>query len=276
MNYGFQLASVFDPARTPKNAAIDVKEDGVAAIFHGPSVTLYGRDRRRLTPRYPDVAPWLPRNATLVLELCVFDWGPPRLSRFENGITQRMHLQQMREIGRRSRTYPVAAYVYDLLELDGTDVTRRPLRERGALLEGLLPAPIEDAECVPRVILAEQYPFSELARLQEAVSSAGMEGLVVKDIDAPYVATPPTGKRTNAYAKLKFWKTDVRAVLRWETTDRDGFVVYVPTGEGEQKVALNDVHLQGRVRAGAAHVRVSYLQETKSGQLRQPWIAGLA
>src|SRR5262249_19683679 len=86
--------------------------------------------------------------------------------------------------------FPVVYCVFDLLELDGEDLTGRPLRERRARLAKALR---------PRVGLqvSEAWSGDSERRFAEACRS-GWEGLIAKRADAPYAAG-----RSRDWLKLK-------------------------------------------------------------------------
>ena len=52
-------------------------------------------------------------------------------------LQHRMHLRNAKEVARLVKTVPATLMVFDLLRLDGEDLTARPLEERRALLEEL-------------------------------------------------------------------------------------------------------------------------------------------
>jgi len=87
---------------------------------------------------------------------------------------------------------PLFYYVYDLLQLNGTDLRARPLADRKALLKEL----VEDGPDTIRY----SVPFEvELEDLLEKARSFGLEGLIGKQVGSQY----ESGKRTGAWIKLK-------------------------------------------------------------------------
>lgn len=289
METAFQLVNDWDGKHIPKNPVVQVKEDGeLVASERGK---LYNRSGNIVTDRYPEVADALAGiDATLIMELCVFDWTPfppsfllqsGRVSRFEGGIQGRMNLANRAKIRLARIAQPVTAFVFDITEQDGRPTVDFPLSERQKLLEGIL-RPV--AQKQPRaVVIAENYPFSELDRLRVEGDTLGLEGLVVKDLDAP---SKPG--HSFAWQKIKNWKEIVLPILPrsdgllYEATTgsrgNDGFVVYVklPNGE-EQRVVVNDRAMQAKVKAATGEVRtiLAYLQVTKDGSLRQPSVKAL-
>ncbi|MHA6347426.1 DNA ligase D [Roseivivax sp. CAU 1761] len=84
-------------------------------------------------------------------------------------------------------------YAFDLLHLDGEDLTRLPQEERRARLETLM----KDADGTGALRLADQMR-GHGAEIFAAACAAGAEGIISKRIDAPY-----RGSRSRAWQKVK-------------------------------------------------------------------------
>jgi bifunctional non-homologous end joining protein LigD len=159
----------------------EVKLDGFRAIatVHAGEATLCSRNGKDLTERFAPVARALPnalRSADCVLdgEVCALD----REGHAKFGLLQR---------GEGS----LVIYLFDILELNGEDVTGRPLTERRELLEQtLIPGS-------PTVRLS--VAFEDGAALLEQVRQLGMEGIVSKRAGSTY----QPGKRGGAWLKVK-------------------------------------------------------------------------
>ena len=93
---------------------------------------------------------------------------------------------------------PLQLHLFDLLYLDGHDLLARPHKERRALLESVLKHVDDD-----RIQLIDEKDIHSASVLEEYFVheiECGLEGLVVKKIDAPYQA----GKRNFNWIKLKY------------------------------------------------------------------------
>ena len=88
---------------------------------------------------------------------------------------------------------PPMLMAFDLLELDGEDQCKRPLRERRQALEHLLAG--------ERLILPVRRLSPSGLEAWKDVLRAGYEGLVAKDPESPYV-----GGRTMKWLKVKVQK----------------------------------------------------------------------
>ncbi|HXD70724.1 MAG TPA: DNA polymerase ligase N-terminal domain-containing protein, partial [Gaiellales bacterium] len=158
----------------------EVKWDGyrVIAAVEGGEATLRSRNGNDLTARFAQVARALPgalRSADCVLdgEVCALDEaGRPRFSLLQHG------------------GGALAMYAFDLLMLDGRDVTGLPLSERKELLAETLIA----GEAI-RLSVA----FDDGPALFEQARAHGLEGVLAKRPNSRYLP----GRRSEAWVKVK-------------------------------------------------------------------------
>src|SRR3546814_4490183 len=97
-------------------------------------------------------------------------------------------LQAALKSGGKGLTY----FVFDLLEVDGEDLTRLPNILRKERLRGLIPGQ-RDA-----VIQYADHIVGEGEKLLRLMCDAGQEGIIAKKADAPY-----SGRRTMNWLKIK-------------------------------------------------------------------------
>jgi DNA ligase-1 len=134
--------------------------------------------------------------------------------------------------GSRGRSdVPLTPLFFDVLHLDGEDLLDRPGAERAAALEGLVP----EAGRVPRVV-ADTGEEAGIA-LQAALAR-GHEGVVVKALDASYLA----GRRGAGWLKVKPVHT------------LDLVVLAVEHGSGRRRGWLSNLHLGARADDGGGFV----------------------
>jgi bifunctional non-homologous end joining protein LigD len=158
----------------------EVKWDGyrVIATVDGGEATLHSRNGNDLTGRFAQVAHALPgalRSADCVLdgEVCALDEdGRPRFSLLQHG------------------GGALAMYVFDMLRLDGRDVTGLPLRERRDLLEATL---------IGGGVIRLSVAFDDGPALFEQSQLLGLEGVIAKRASSRYLA----GRRSEAWMKVK-------------------------------------------------------------------------
>jgi ATP dependent DNA ligase domain len=146
------------------------------AFRHGADVRLLSRTQQRLNDTYPElVEALLPQACDEFVvdgEVVAFEGPQTSFARLQ----QRMQLRDP-ERARRSGVR-VFYYLFDLLHLDGRDVTGLPLRERKALLRPAL------AFADPVRYLAHRNAEGE--RFYREACSKGWEGLIAKRADSPY------------------------------------------------------------------------------------------
>jgi bifunctional non-homologous end joining protein LigD len=176
----------------------EAKWDGVRtlAFVDGGEVRLQTRNLLDCTKQYPEahgVAEALTGGYQAILDgevVALDEKGVPSFQRLQ----PRMHLRDESAVSRLRRSVPVIYEVFDVLYLDGEDLTRQPLRERRRRLEAAL-------QPMGAIRLSEGFPGSGVA-LFKAVQEQGLEGIVAKRLDAPYVSG-----RSAAWVKVKAFKT---------------------------------------------------------------------
>ncbi|MBS1699002.1 MAG: non-homologous end-joining DNA ligase [Actinobacteria bacterium] len=194
----------------------EIKWDGIRAIgtWADGRFRLRTRSGSDITDRYPELtadgAPGLPVGEAVVDgEIVAFDAaGRPSFHRLQD----RMHLTRAREIEREVVRTPVRYHLFDLLHLEGHDLTALPLRDRRELLEQIaadLPAPV----LVPPV-------FDDVDAALATSAALELEGVVVKDPGSPYAA----GSRSPHWLKIKLTRTQEVVIvgIRPGRGDRSG------------------------------------------------------
>jgi bifunctional non-homologous end joining protein LigD len=174
--------------------AAEVKLDGVRAIAYcrPGRLTLRTRNLNDVTSQYPEVRRLSrqlgARDVVLDGELVAFDAdGRPSFSRLQ----QRIHQTSASVVRRRMESHPVTYVIFDLLYLDGRDLTADPYRCRRELLEGL--------ELAGPSWQTPHYSTGHARELLAASGEQGLEGLVLKRLDSAYAP----GKRTGNWLKVK-------------------------------------------------------------------------
>jgi bifunctional non-homologous end joining protein LigD len=180
------LATLHDGAPDGANWIHEVKFDGyrMQARLDGGKVKLFTRKALDWTSKFKPVADAVVQlNAESALidgEIVVED---------DKGVSDFSALQDALKHGKKNFVY----YVFDLLHLNGADLTGKPLIERKAALEGLLKGASKNGI----VRYSEHFEVSGSEMLQHA-RDHGLEGVVSKLRDAPY-----RSGRTEAWVKSK-------------------------------------------------------------------------
>jgi bifunctional non-homologous end joining protein LigD len=184
------LATLSDRRDFGDDWLLERKFDGERCVASktGRDVSLESRTGTKLTERYPEVraAVSAQRARRLVLdgEIVAFDGEQTSFGRLQQRLGVRVPSAGL------VAAYPVVYCVFDLLELDGEDLTGRPLLERRARLERAV-HPRDGLQ------LSEAFRGDSKRRFAEACRS-GWEGLIAKRADARY-----SHGRSRDWLKLK-------------------------------------------------------------------------
>ncbi len=202
--------------------SVDVKLDGIRIQVHrrGDEVRIATRTLEDITSRLPEVvavARSLP-SPTFVLDgeaLALDESGRPRP--FQETASRTA------QTGAVDGRVAVTPYFFDVLHLDGADLLDSPAGERFAALERLVP----EQHRAARIVTADAGGAEGF--LADALA-AGHEGVVVKNLAAPYDA----GRRGSAWVKVKPVHT------------LDLVVLAVEWGSGRRRGWLSNIHLGAR------------------------------
>jgi DNA ligase-1 len=176
----------------------EYKLDGERVQIHkdGKKVTLFSRRLENITHHYPDVIDLVISNikADKVIaeaECVAVNLDTGELLPFQ----ELMHRRRKYGIEEAMKAYPVSLFFFDVLYLNGEDLTQKPYSERREILEDII---IKD-ERVRVVQSLKSNDPKEIENFMEQAISDGCEGLVIKDIDSVYRA----GAREFSWIKLK-------------------------------------------------------------------------
>ncbi len=197
------LATLTDRPFSDPNWLFEIKWDGVRALarIENGALTLRSRNSIDITQRYPEMAS-LPsalaaRDAILDGEIVALDaQGRGDFERLQ----ERMHVRAPSE--NLVAQIPVVYFAFDLLYCDGYDLREAPLLERKQLLQRLL-------------YTSERFRYADHQlehgrELFDLAAQNGLEGIVAKRADSPYVSD-----RSPYWVKLKITKTVDAVVGGW-------------------------------------------------------------
>lgn len=257
--------------------------DRLLAYKQGSGVQLVSRNGKDRTDKYPAIARAVQKLAaeTLLLdgEIAVFDHA---------GIS---HFQDLQ----KGSGTPVYA-VFDCLYRDGVDLRFRPLSERRAMLE-------KTVKNNGTVRLSHIVGKNGLTAFRDA-KRAGYEGLVAKDLSAPYVEG-----RSRSWQKIKIHREDEFIILGFTPPEgarthfgalllgayASGKLTYAGrVGTGFDRKTLASLHAKFRPLITARLAlkepppgknltflkpklvaQIAYQEITADGKLRQPVFLGL-
>ncbi len=199
-----QLATLVDDAPEGEDWLHETKFDGYRCIaaIGGGQVKLWTRNGKDWTERYKGVPEAL---ASLPCKSALIDGEIVSLHTGSGSAFSA--LQADLEAGA-----PLRLQAFDLLELDGKDLTGLPLSERKAKLETLLDRAPESVALGYSQHIAGNGP-----QVFEAIAKAGGEGIVSKRAEAPY----RSGRNRN-FLKIKAEKRQEFVIGGWSDSDKTG------------------------------------------------------
>ena len=273
------------------------KLDGVRAVAvrAGNDTSLWSRNEKRMDGTYPEIVEALaaraPADTVLDGEIVAFDGAQTSFARLQGRIG--LHDPD----AARATGIPVFLYLFDVLVLEGRDVTALPLRERKRLLR--------DAVDFGGALRMSTHRNTEGEAYLREACRRGWEGLVAKRADAPY----RPGHRSPDWLKLKCVHEQELVVGGWTDPQRsrtgfgallvgyyaDGGLRYAgKVGTGFDHRMLADLSTRFRdlaadrppfadpVREKGAHwlrpelvAQIGFSEWTRDGKLRHPRYLGL-
>ncbi|MGH8957670.1 MAG: ATP-dependent DNA ligase [Acidimicrobiia bacterium] len=211
-------ASIAEAIKGP--TSVEWKLDGARIQVHrlGGEVVVYTRNLNDITNRMPEVV-----AAALDLPVRAVVLDGEAMALRDDGTPQPFQ-ETMSRFGTEERAFaevPVVPFFFDVLHLDGVDLIDRPLHERLAALERVVPA----RRRVPRITTDE---IAEAESFAESALAAGQEGVMIKDLKSSYEA----GRRGKTWRKVKPVHTYDLVVLaaEWGHGRRSGFLSNIHLG----------------------------------------------
>jgi DNA ligase-1 len=175
---------------------VERKYDGFRLQCHkkGNQVELYSRKLEKMTHMFPDVVKEIQglkaKEIIFEGEALAYDTKKKRYFSFQ----QTMHRRRKYGIEKMKEELPLNVFCFDILYLDGKDLTEKTYSDRRKTMKKLFPKGI--------LLLSESELVDDSSELEKIFSdsiSKGLEGIMAKDLNAPYTA----GKRKFAWIKLK-------------------------------------------------------------------------
>lgn len=193
----FSLLKPMEPQAAPEPFDSDehffqVKWDGVRmlAFIEREQVALQNRRGRCRTAQYPELQQLreLVRAGDALLdgEVVAMEEGKPSFAR----VIQRDFATRERSIRTMMKTIPCIYCLFDILYLDGEDLTSRPLCERLEILAGIV-------QNGPLLYLNEN--FDDGVALYRKAEEFSLEGIVAKEKTSPYMF----GRKSVSWLKIK-------------------------------------------------------------------------
>jgi DNA ligase-1 len=198
MQFAERAASIEDIVRRLGLCAVEPKYDGFRCQVHktGATVRVFSRNQEDTTAMFPDVQRATMkqldvRQAIFEGEALAFDAETGEFHPFQVTVQRK----RRHGISEMEVQLPLILNVFDVLYVDGKDLTPHPYRKRRDVLERLIRRG-SGLAVAPALISADA---AEITRFFEEQIGSGLEGIVAKRLDSAYEA----GKRNFNWIKFK-------------------------------------------------------------------------
>ncbi|MCK4910380.1 MAG: ATP-dependent DNA ligase [Thermodesulfovibrionales bacterium] len=182
-----------------RKAAVEVKYDGMRCQIHksGNDVQIFSRNLERMTHMFPEVV-----QATLELsaesliyegEALAYDEATGDLLPFQTTMQRR----RKHNIESKAGEFPLKVFAFELLYLDGEDYTVKSYETRHKTLANLLDK--SSQQVIDTALMKIVDDPKEINAIFNSYIEKGLEGIIAKRLDAPYIA----GARNFNWIKLK-------------------------------------------------------------------------
>ena len=192
-----------------KDYFFEVKLDGARTIAHLSKDGVYLQNKRfvDITATYPELQflhKQVKAECILDGELVILDNdGHPLFS----GLQKRAHVKSQAKISRLANELPAKFVAFDIIYLNGKDLTDLPLTQRKSILSEIV---------IPNNYIEISQGIQEKGiELFNIVKQNNMEGIVAKRLDSKYLV----GKRSKHWIKIKNWKDEDFAIIGFTITD---------------------------------------------------------
>ncbi|MFH1239603.1 MAG: ATP-dependent DNA ligase [Candidatus Diapherotrites archaeon] len=178
--------------------AVEHKYDGFRFQVHKKNneVTIFSRKQENMTHMFPEIVEGVrkqisAKEAIIEGEALAFDEEKKRYYPFQVTIQRKRKY----DIDQKAVELPLELFVFDVMYVDGKETMSKKFSERRKILEKLIKKGpvIKPTESIISESVGEIETFFENA------IAKGLEGIIAKDLNAPYIA----GARKYAWIKLK-------------------------------------------------------------------------
>ena len=220
----FMLAHPLEEARVSlDDYAAEWKWDGIRVqlVHAGGETRLYSRTGDDISGSFPDIASAFATTAVLDGELLVRGDVQGGAAASFNALQQRLGRKTVS--AKMQGQFPAFVRLYDILFDGAEDLRPQPWSARRERLESFIPRLDADRFDLSELIMADH--FGQLEEMRISARSEGVEGIMLKRRDSPYVA----GRRTGLWYK---WKRDPLIA--------DCVLMYAQRGSGKRSSYYSD------------------------------------
>ncbi len=179
---------------------VEFKYDGERVQVHKnkQQVTLYSRRQEEISEQYPDVVDYIKSN--IEADTCIIEGEIVAIDK-ETGnakpFQELMKRKRKTDIEEMMKDVPTALYFFDVLFLEGKDVTDHPMLERRKMLEKI----VKTNDRVHITVGEETSDPERLDAIFDEALSTGHEGVIAKAVHDK--STYQAGARSWLWIKLK-------------------------------------------------------------------------
>ncbi len=194
---------ILDPTEGLKKVdgkiAFEYKLDGERVQIHkdDSEVQLFSRSLEKITKHYPDIVDSIKKfsiqNCILEAEIVPLDLETKRIQPFQ----ELMHRKRKYNIENVIMKYPIKVFLFDILYLEGKDLTEYEYTKRRAILESTAKKNRNNSIEVVKQIVSSKLKDIEI--FFRKAKDDGCEGLMLKQLNSKYRA----GAREFLWMKLK-------------------------------------------------------------------------
>jgi bifunctional non-homologous end joining protein LigD len=187
------LATLVDKPFSDPDWLFETKWDGIRAVcfLNNGKARFVSRNQNELTAQYPELANIAEGldGTRLILDGEIVALDEQGVSRFQL-LQSRMGRKNRSEIERLAASTRLVYYVFDLLYLDGLDLTGCTLLDRKARLEAILKT--------SKNVRYSDHLVEHGKELYKEIAKVPLEGMIAKRLDSVYVQ-----KRSRDWLKVK-------------------------------------------------------------------------
>lgn len=168
--------------------AAEPKFDGFRVAVHknGNDVALFSRNLENTTHAFPDIVDGVKREVrakSVILdgEAIAYNPATSEFLPFQE-TTKRRRKYNIEE---KAKELPLVLFAFDLLYLNGRDITEKPYKDRRKFLESIVHKDNKVVRLAEERVL---HKAEDITKFFNEEISEGLEGLMLKKLDSPYVA----------------------------------------------------------------------------------------
>ncbi|MBD3904177.1 ATP-dependent DNA ligase [Chryseobacterium sp. Ch-15] len=219
----YPLEKDLEELGTPDEWLIEYKWDGIRGqiIKRNDEVFIWSRGEELVTEQFPEIVEVIQSmKGNFVLDGEILAVKDDKVLNF-NELQKRLNRKTITK--KMLAEIPIEVFVYDLLELEGTDLREKPISARRAMLEELLLN--ENPEKIKLSQVIEFENWEDLNQIRENSREINSEGLMLKQKDSHY----HSGRKKGDWWKWKINPMTIDAVL-----------IYAQKGSGRRSAYYTD------------------------------------